>query len=111
MAGPAATLRHQKLGADVAPASHEPAVERIFQLLRRHPHISSSEASEIVRFLRQGRYRQVHQLAADKSVRRQLDEFVKDRRQELNDFAHPLTAIGLILLFLAALWGIWQPLG
>jgi hypothetical protein len=55
--------------------------------------------------------REVHQLAADKSVQRQLDDFVKGRRHELNDMANPLAAIGLILLFLAGLWVIWQPLG
>jgi hypothetical protein len=111
MAGTAANFKHQDPGAEFAPVSHEPAVERVVQLLRRHPYISSAEAGEIVNFLRHGRYRQVHQLAADKSVRRQLDHFVKDPRHELNDFANPFTAIGLVLLFLAALWVIWQPLG
>jgi hypothetical protein len=91
--------------------AYEPATERIVQLLRRYPYISSAEATEIVRFLQVGRYREIHQLAADESVQRQLDDFVKGRRHELNDMANPLAAIGLILVFLAGLWVIWQPLG
>ena len=92
------------------PSAHEPAAARIVQLLRRYPFISSTEATEIVRFLRNGRYRDVLQVAADKSVSRQLDDFVKGRRRELNDLANPITAIGLILLFFAGLWVVWQPL-
>jgi hypothetical protein len=109
MAADTATLnRAEPIGARVP---HEPATERVVQILRRYPYISSSESTEIIRFLRSGRYREVHQLAADKSVRRQLDDFVQGRRRELNDVANPLTAIGLILLFFAGLWVVWQPLG
>lgn len=111
MAGPTATLNDERTQRESAQTAHEPATERIVQILRRYPYISSSEASEVVRFLRTGRYREVRQLAADKSVERQLDDFVKGRRRELNDMANPISAIGLILLFLAALWVIWQPLG
>ena len=35
---------------------------------------------------------------------------LKEMKEKAVD-ANPLTAIGLILLFLAALWVIWQPLG
>jgi len=111
MTGPTASLKDERTQRESAHTAHEPATKRVVQLLRRYPYISSSEASEIVRFLRTGRYREVHQLAANKSVQRQLDDFVKGRRRELNDMANPLTAIGLILLFLAGLWVIWQPLG
>ena len=110
MAGPTATL-NERTQRSSAQTANEPATQRVVQILRRYPYISSSEAGEVVRFLRHGRYREVHQLAADKSVQRQLDDFVKGRRRELNDLANPLTAIGLILLFLAGLWVIWQPLG
>ena len=109
MAVTTATLKDRQsreLGAEL-----EPATERVVQLLRKYPYISSAEATEIVRFLRTGRYRDVHQLAANKSVQRQLDDFVRGRRHELNDMANPLAAIALILLFLAGFWALLQPLG
>jgi hypothetical protein len=109
MAVNTATLN--KTGTISADVPHEPATERVVQILRRYPYISSAEATEIIRFMRTGRYREVHQLAADKSVQRQLDDFVQGRRRELNDVANPLTAVGLILLFFAGLWVLLQPLG
>ena len=112
MAGFTATLKDRQPQANcVAGATFSPAMERIVQLLRRYPYISGSEAGEIVSFLRTGRYRDVRLLAAEKSVRRQLDDFVRGRRRELNDLANPLTAIGLTIIFLAGLWAVWQPIG
>ena len=112
MAGFTATLKDRQPQANCAVgAPFSPAMERIVQLLRRYPYISGSEAAEIVGFLRTGRYRDVLQLAAEKSVRRQLADFVKGRRRELNDLANPLTAIGLTIIFLAGLWAVWQPIG
>ena len=108
MAGDTATLK--KAGPLSADVPHEPATERVVQILRRYPFISSAEANEIIRFMRTGRYREVHQLAADMSVQRQLDDFIEGRRRELNDVANPLTAVGVILLFFAGLWVLWQPL-
>lgn len=111
MAVQTATWKSNQNHQRIEPVVYEPAAERIVQILRRYPLISPAESSEVVRFLRTGRYREVHQLAADKSIQKQLDDFVIGRRHELNDFANPLTAIGLIVLFLAGLWVIWQPLG
>lgn len=112
MAGLTATLKDKQPQADcVGGAIYSPAMERIVQLLRRYPYISGSEASDIVRLLRTGGYRDVRQLAAEKAVRRQLDDFVGGRRRELNDMANPLTAIGLTILFLAGLWAVLQPMG
>ena len=111
MAGPTATLKREHIRTDIGQAESDPTTDRVVQILRRYPYISSAESTEIVRFLRNGRYRAVHRLAADKSVQRQLDDFVKGRRRELNDLANPITAIGLVLLFLAGLWAIWQPMG
>ena len=111
MAVSTATLKHQQVnGSQGDFVAYETATERIVQILRRYPYISSTESSEVVRFLRTGRYREVHRLAADKLLQKQLDDFVSGRRHELNDFANPLAAIGLVL-FLAGLWVIWQPLG
>jgi hypothetical protein len=112
MAGSTATFANEHPESNgVTDLIHGPAAERIVQLLRRYPYISGAEASEIVGFLRTGRYRDVRQLAADKSIHRQLDDFVRGRRRELNDMANPIIAIGLILLFLAGLWAVGQPLG
>ena len=112
MAGSTAIIENEHLESNgVTGSIYDPAAERIVQLLRRYPYISGVEASEIIAFLRTGRYRDVRQLAADKSIHRQLDDFVHGRRRELNDMANPITAIGLILLFLAGLWAVWQPLG
>jgi hypothetical protein len=112
MAGSTATLKNEYSQANGATgAAYSPATERIVQLLTRYPYISSVEANEIVSFLRTGRYLDVHQLAADRSVRRQLDDFVRGRRRELNDMVNPIVAIGLIVIFLAGLWAVWQPIG
>jgi hypothetical protein len=110
MADTTATFKDEFSQSTGIQPAYDPATEHIVQVLGRYPYISPGEATDIVKFLKTARYREVVQLTSDRSVRRQLDDFVRGRRRELNDLANPIAAIGLALLFLAGCWALWQPL-
>lgn len=96
---------------NTSPFLSSSGIERVARLTARYPNVSSSEAAEILRFVRTARYAEIGLLASDESLRRQLDHFIRNYKHELRwsmtDWA---VAIGLLIAFLAASWLLWSPL-
>ena len=83
--------------------------EHILQLIRRYPHISGVEASEILRHIRTARYAEIARLTSDEAVRSKLDHLIANHKHEFEwsavDWIAPIAlAVGL----LAIVWMLWS---
>ena len=92
------------------PFLHSSRIKRVSQLTTRYPDVSASEAAEILQFVRTARYAEVGLLASDENLRRQLDHFIRNHKDELrwsmSDWA---VVIGFLIAFLAVCALLWSP--
>jgi hypothetical protein len=108
MAGWPAHVESQVMKRAAAKSSDE----HFRSLLERYPNVSGSEAAEILKHVRKMRYGEMEELAADETVRRQLDHFLRTYRDRLRKSPTEIvTIVALIVAFLAICWVLWHPIG
>lgn len=82
---------------------------RILELLASYPHVSTSEAREILQYLKRAKYVEIESLRSDASVRHQLDTFIRANSHELAFSATELVIVlCLVVAFLSTCWLLWQ---
>jgi len=84
---------------------------RISDLLVRYPNVSDDEADQILAFLKGGRYFDVGLLTSNSRLNPSLDAFLKDHRSHFQvEPGRAEAVLGVVILFLFILWGIWAAL-
>ena len=85
------------------------ADERILHLLKLYPNISGAEEREILTFLKNARYLDIALLKADRTVKRQLDLFIRANTRTLGFSAPEIVAVAcMVIAFLTICWLVWQ---
>lgn len=79
--------------------------ERVANLISRYPGVSEQEANEIVTFIRTGRHLDVGLLAADGSIRPNLDAFMEDHKAHFRvNWWETAGVVGGIAVLLMSFW-------
>ncbi len=85
---------------------------RIVNLVAKYPNVSAAEAAEILKHIRTARYVEIERLASDETVRAQLQHFFANHRDQLRfGPIEIVTAIALVVAFLAICWLLWNSIG
>jgi hypothetical protein len=104
-----AHLESQVLKNVAVAESRLASADRVRSLIARYPDISKAQAAEVLKFVKHARYVEMQLLAADESVRRQLDIFLKAHKRQLRySAADIISFLALAIAFLTFCWLLWQ---
>lgn len=83
----------------------ESALEQTVTLLSKYPNISEQETAEVIQFIKTARYVEMGLLSSERTVRRQLDRFMREHRAKLRT-SPALLAFAILMGIIAFL--IWS---
>ena len=102
-------LESQVLKSVAAAESRLASADRVRSLIARYPDISKSQAAEVLKFVKYARYVEMQLLAADESIRRQLEIFLRVHKRQLGYSAVDIVSfLALAIAFITFCWLLWH---